>query len=570
MRRGLLIGLVGVACTVPAGAQVKSILGELRYQHQYQDILSAGMLSTTLRQSPRFSLQVNGDLASPQIASFNLRTTLAFDFGTGRSGENTLSTRQFLWDSYDLNLALLQYSPVKLSCSLRDNILKTKSESGFSEVFSTSVRRQEQRFGASTYKLSALPSTTVSYERTRTFSTIGDPFDQVVQRYSLGLSTANGSSAISVGGGISRLYERWTGLRNTYANVQFSATKDFTEENRLDVTADYDRYDDYGTLGGNASFAGVLDEGIRVFSSLFGRNSSSRISSSVFYGASQGLQVTVNDHWQYGGGLSVRAGNDSRLARGIVIREKSFDWTGNAALQNIGETVLGTLQNSASVTYLEQRMRGWRKSASGSLSSGLSNSIGTFTFAAGYGLSGGVTLNETQQSSGGNPLNLPLRGARQYSVGNVGNFSLNGTFPGRLRSQTSANYNDERYFGDVGYFRNRRTLMARQGFTLPAVFLIPFSLGAGASVTWYLSGIVGRSHGWYFSFNSGQFFARGLSASYRYSRTYDPYYFRESVEQTAELHYQWRSLLFEFRAREYRIVDRMREIWFSVARPFAL
>jgi hypothetical protein len=554
MRRFFYIGLMVGSCAASAVAQIKSISGELRYQHQYQDILSGGVLSTALRQSPRFSLEASGDVVNPQLASFVLRSALAFDFGNGQSGGRSVSTRQFLWDSYDVSLALLQYSPVRLSCSVRDNILKTRAENGLADVFSTSVRRQEQRFSASTYKISALPSTTIGYERTRTFSTLGDPFDQIVQRYSLGMSTANGSSAISLGGGISRLHERVSGLRNTYTNVQFAATKDFTEENRLDVTADYDRYDDYGTLGSNASFNGVLAEGVRVFTSLYGRNSASPVSSSFQFGASQGLQVTADEHWQYGGSLNFRSGSEIRRTRGEQLKEKSFDWASSASLQHNRETSLGTVSNSASVNYLEQRIRGERRSLSGGLSNGLTSSFGAFSLALGYGLSGGMAIS----------------GTTRYSVGNAANMSLNGSLPNRLQSVTSANYNDERYIGDVGYFRNRRTLTARQGFSMPTAFVIPFSVGAGASVTWYFSGIVGKAYGWYFSFASGYFFARGLSANYRYNRTYDPYYLRESVEQNAELRYQWRALLFEFRLREYRIIDRRREIWFSVARPFAL
>lgn len=548
------MGLLMVGCAVTASAQIRSVSGELAYQHQYQDILSGDMLATMLRQSPRFSLNVAGDLIDPQLINFSLRTALSLDFGSGRSGTYSLSTRQSLWDSYDMSLAVFQYSPVKVNLSARDNILTTRSESGFSETFSTSVRRQEQRFSASTYKIKALPSTTVGFERTRTFSTYGDPFDQVAQRFSLGMSTSNGGSAMSVSGGVSRLQERVSGLRNTFTNMQLSATKDFTEENRLDVTADYDRYDDYGTLGGNASFNAVLSEAVRTFTSIFGRNSSSKVSSSLFYGGSQGVQITHDDHWQSGGTISARAGNDIRTVGLYKVGQRYLDWATGASLQHSREIGLGSIQNSVNASYLEQHLQGERRSLSGGFSSGFSSSIGVFTLGLGYGLSGGVTMN----------------GSKRYSVGNTANLTLNGTLPNRLHSQTSANYNDERYSGDVKFLRNRRTLMARQGISMPVTFLIPFFVGGGANVTWYFSDMTGKAYGWYFSFNSGSFFLRGLTAAYRYNRTYDPYYLREYVEQTAELRYQWRSVLFELRLREYRIIGRRREVWFSMARPFAL
>ncbi len=554
MRRGLTIGLVVTACALPAPAQLRSITGELQYQHQYQDFLSGTTLSTQLRRSPRLSLTAAGDILAPQLATFNLRTALAYDFGDGGTGEYRISTRQLMWDSYDVNLAFFQYSPVKVNLSLRDNLLKTRSATGLSETFTTSVRRQEERFSASTYKLAALPSTTIGYERTRSFSTIGEPFDQVVQRTSLGMSTANGSTSISVSGGISRLSERWSGFQSTFTDIQFDATKDFSEENRLEITADYNRYDDYGTLGANAGFSGVIGDGMRVFSSLFGRNSTSKVSTYLAYGLSGGVQVTADEHWQYGGAMSGRSGYETRTLGETTVRERTFDWSGNASLQHSRRLGTVQMQNSLGVNYVEQSIRGRRRGLAGSLANGFSTSFGAVTLSAGYGLTGGVTTN----------------GATRYSVGNVANVMLNGQLENRLQFQSAFNYNDERYTGDIGFFQNRRTIMLREGLTMPGVFVIPYSIGAGASVTWYFAYLTGRAYGWYASFTSGAFFLQGLSAQYRYNRTYDPYYLSESVEHTAELRYQWRALLFELRAREYRLKDRRREIWFSMARPFAL
>jgi hypothetical protein len=541
-------------CAMTAASQMRSITGEIRYEHQYQDILSGGILSTALRQSPRFSLQTGGVILRPELATFDLRTALAWDLGTGKTRDQSVSTRQFSWDSYDLNVALLQYSPVKINASARDNLLKTRSDNGLAETFSTGVRRQEQRFNVSTYKLTALPSTTVGFDRTRTYSTTGDPFDQVVQRLSLGMSTANGSSAMSVSAGISRSHERVSGLRNTYGTVQFNANKDFTEDDQLDITADYDRYDDFATLGTTANFRGLAGEATRLFTSVFGRTSVSRITSSLYYGASQGVQITAGEHWQFGGTLSSRAGRDTRMTATGENRETTFDWAGNTSVQHSRETVLGMMQNAASVSYREQKLGEEHRGLSGSVSNGLSRTFGLYAFAIGHGLSGGIAMN----------------GSRRYSVGNTGTFTFTAAYPSRLWLQTSANYSDERYSGDVGRFRNRRMLMARQGLTTPVVFLFPFSLSAGASVTWYFAGITGKAYGWYGSFTTGSFFVRGLAATYRYNRTYDPYFLREAVEQTAEFRYQWRSVFLELRLREYSILDRRREVWFSIGRPFVL
>ncbi len=554
MKRVLTIALALGVLTGGVRGQITSISGELRYQHQYQDVLSGDILSRSLRQSPMLSLNAGGNIIAPQLVLFNLSTSLAADFNDTRSGLYSFQGKQYLWDYYNLSMGLLQYSPVKVNIMARENVLKARSDQGVSDILSTGVRRQEQQVELSTYKIKALPSTSIAYGRDRSWSIDGTPYNQINERYSLGMSTSNGGSSVALNGSISDMREQYSGLRSRYSTLQFFATRNFGEDNRLDIDADYDRYDDFSVMSGNGTFTGSLNEQVRLYSSVYARNSSSAFSSSDYIGVSQGVQVLQDPNWRYSASVSVKKGKDVRLVRGERRKDQTFEWSNTASVQNTRALGFGNLSNSLSVSYSRQRFLVDQQSLSGGFSSGIQSTVGPMSITAGYGLSGGVIVD----------------GGRRYRINNTFNLTSGGTVTARLQSETSVYYNDDRYSGNVGYFNNQRSLQARQSFVAPFTVLIPFNLAAGGSVTWLYYGLVGRTYGWNVTFNSSSFFLMGLSAYYRYSRTFDPYYVRESVEQNLQFKYQWRALLFEIRLREYRVRDRIREFWFSLARPFSV
>lgn len=535
--------------------QITSMGGEVRYQHQYQDVVGERAMATSLRRSPQFSLTANGNIVAPQLAMFSLRTSLLADYTSSHSGVNSSSTRQYLWDYYDLNLFFLQYAPVKFDITVRENLLKSRSESGAENIFSAGVRRQEQRISVSSYRVPELPSTTASYERTRSWSILQEPFDQVTERYSMAVASANGSTTLNLGGSYNDVREKFSGFRSRYTSLQFLGTKDFSDVNRMDVTADYDRYDGYSSLNGAATFSGELDEQLKLYSSAYGRTTSSMFLTSTMIGASQGVQFIQDEHWRYNAGVNARTGRELRTVQGGTVKERPLDWGGNASIQHARSFGFASMSNSIHLSYNVQRIREGRRTLSGGLSNGVQTGLGSFVLSASHGISTGyVTDGKTTR----------------YQTSNVADAALNGRIAGRVQSQTSANFNDDRYSGDVGFYRNNRMLQARQGLNASFVSIIPFSLSASGSVTWYFAGLSGRLYGWTVAFTSGSFFLSGLNLDYRYSRTFDPYFRVEIVEHQMQIHYQWRALTFEVRMRQHQLQDRRRDVWFSVARPFSL
>jgi hypothetical protein len=535
--------------------QITSIGGELRYQHQYQDVVGERAMATSLRKSPQFSLSANGNLVAPELAAFSLRTSFLADYTSSRVGGNSYATRQYLWDYYDLNLYFLQYAPVKFDIMARENILKSRSENGSENIFSSGIRRQEQRISVSTYKIPELPSMTAGFERTRSWSILQEPFDQVAERYSMGVSAANGSSTLNLGGSYNDIREKYSGFRSKYTSIQFVGTKDFSDVNRFDLTADYDRYDDYSSVNGTGTFSGELSDRVKLFSSIFGRNASSPFVASFIVGGSGGIQFIQDEHWRYNAAVNFKTGRETRTVKGEFLTEHPTDWAGNASVQHARSLGFGSISNGVHLSYSVQRIREGRRTLSGGLSNGIQTGLGAFSLSANHGISTGYVTDGT---------------TTRYQTSNTADVALNGRIGGRVQSQTSANFNDDRYSGDVGFYRDHRMLQARQGLNASFVSIIPFSLSASGSVTWYFAGLSGRLYGWTVAFTSGSFFLQGLNFDYRYSRTFDPYFRLEIVEHQMQLRYQWRALTFEVRMRQHQLQDRRRDFWFSVARPFSL
>jgi hypothetical protein len=159
-------------------------------------------------------------------------------------------------------------------------------------------------------------------------------------------------------------------------------------------------------------------------------------------------------------------------------------------------------------------------------------------------------------------------GDRTTSVSNVADVTANGRLWQRIVSTTAANYRDDRYTGEGTQYRNYRLFLVRQSLRTSYYYVIPFSVELSGSVNWYLSGISGRTYGWTFQFQSGSFFLRGLGFNYLYNRTYDPYYLFEVVNQSARMTYRWRTISLEMRLAQFNAVERRREVWFSIVRPF--
>ena len=556
MKRVVTVVVLGVCswmCAgLPATAQIRSVNGSLRYQHRYQDVLSGGILSTSQARSPLLSLGLSGDIITPRLVSFSLLTTLAGSFSSASAAGSAFSGRQFAWDYYDLSVGILQYSTVRFDIGARDGVLETGNALDEGPVFVARSRRQEQRFSVATHKVRFLPSTNLTYARTRSWSLNQEPFDQRSDQYTLALSAFNGSSSLSLSSSITHVRELYGGWSERMASVELDARKEFNEFHRIDLTSAYSSFGGSDAMTGSLGYSGALSRRVFLRTGLAGSHYTSFAGSTRMFGVTQGFQFVQDDYLRYDLDVSARS---RRYDRPPVLgqdRTRDYDWGTNASIQHARPLGFGNLSNSLSASFGRQYYVDVRTLYGGRFGTSFQTQLGSFQTSLSYALSGDVLTNRI----------------RRTHLFTDASFRMAGDLAPRVTSVSNLDYRDDRYAGDVESFRNWRTLIARQAFTGTFHAVIPFSLGLGGSVTWYYAWVSGRTYGWSATFSSNAFFVRGLSALYTYSRSFDPYYSRERVEQQAELRYQWRMLSFELRVKKYRLFDRRQEAWFSVVRPF--
>jgi hypothetical protein len=150
----------------------------------------------------------------------------------------------------------------------------------------------------------------------------------------------------------------------------------------------------------------------------------------------------------------------------------------------------------------------------------------------------------------------------------MGGISASGNISNIIHSQSSLQYRSDVYGGFAMYNNNQQNLNLTQSFDAQTVIYIPMTLGAGLNANWYFSSLARRTYGYYLTFTSASLFVRGLYATYRYARNYDPYYQRELSENNGSLHYQWRMIIMEVRFRLAYVPNRIRDITFTISRPF--
>jgi hypothetical protein len=412
----------------------------------------------------------------------------------------------------------------------------------------------EQRVSAGTNKIRFLPSTTLSYERTRAWSLTATPFDQRSEIASLAMSTVNGSTSLSLSGSLTDLRENFTGIHERYLSIDMDARKEFDVRNRVDVSSSFNSYPGFRSLSGFLSYSWSSGDRLSTGTSLSGNTYSSSRATTRILSASHVFRIVQDEYFQYALTGLVRSRDEVHVAPpgAPQLRLTDFDWNAGFDAQHVRPMGFGVFTNGLSGFYGEQHALDFRRTAGGRLSLGLQ--------AVGRGVQGNIYY-----SLAGDILENRIH--RRHVAQNA-DARLTADIGSRVSSITSGEFRDDRYFGDVQSFRDRSFVVARQSLSGRFNAVIPFTLGAGGSITWYYTGLVGRTYGWNLSFSSGSFFVRGLSASYRYSRTFDPYFQKEVLEQSAEFRLQWRRLMFELRLREYKLFHRIRDVLFTVSRPF--
>jgi hypothetical protein len=552
MKRILLVGWLTVLVACSSKGQITSLNGRLEYRHEYSDVLSDTRLSTSVSRTPLFAMNMGGFVVAPQLLLFNLSTDLSANGAISHSGNIDYTVKQYSWDYYRLFLNILPYSLVKFDLSTRAGIYEIGTEVNTASSYFMRAMRDEQSVSASSNKIKWLPAAQLSFRRTHTYSVAGTSTDITDRRYAFVLSTANEISSINVVGSMSDIEDKEFITRNKVYDLSLDATREYSEKSRFDLGAQYNRYDAYTLLSANAAYSNSELERLTSATSIYASNSSSEFYRAFAAGGRQGFTYTPSDDLRLSINLGGKSGNEIHYTADGATKYPMYELSAMTGLSRSGAIGPMKIGNGISFSFGRQRIWETVSNVSGGLSNSVSVTVKGFDLSASHSIGAGVQYNSVRTSN----------------VSNIADFRAIGRLWKVVQSATTLNFRDDRFAGHASEFRDYRFLSIRQQFRTSGYYLVPFSVELSGNVNWYARGANGRTYGWSFQLQSGSFFLRSLSFDYRYNRSYDLFYRFEVVDQAARLTYPWRMISMELRLSELRTIDRRRQAWFSIIRPF--
>ncbi len=550
MYRTVIIASALFLSSYSAFPQLGPVSGDIRYEHQYQDVLVNGSLVTSLRRSPSINLTTSGSIRSEKFIFYSIRTGLTAGFRTSQSSQSLVETRNILWNAYNVNVFFLQTAPVNFQLASREYANDTRYEyQGLRSRGGT--RDHEDRIGLSLVRVPFVPLINLTFTRNKSWSVVGEPFEQRTHQYVFSASSRNGVDGhASVTGSLSEFREKYSGFSERILSLQFDGSRTLSERHQVTVGSEYSKYASYSALSAGASYAGELSGAVRINSGLNGQNASSRNYSIRTVSASQRIQIVQDKNFTWGLGAGGATGVTILPQREGRERIPTNDWNANLNLNHVRSLGGLSVANNVALTYGRRNYLEELTYYRLGVTNSANRNIGKFLVNATYNFS----YLENRNSGS-------WRSTEHFAM-----LNLTGTFPPSIRSRSTADFRSYDYGGDRLTASDQSTLNLAQSFDGSFRHVIPFTLSAGASVHYFFAGLRGHSYGWNTSFQSSQFFLKDLSASYRYSRSFDPYYRRESLEQTARLSYRWRLLNLQLTLRERTVFSRLRDVRFSVER----
>ncbi len=533
-----------------AFSQLGPIGGEIRYEHQYQDVLVNGNLLTSLRRSPSINLSTTGSIKSEHFIFYTLRTSFTAGFRTSRSSHSAVSTRQFLWNEYDVNLLFLQTAPVNFQLATREYTTEIRYDyQGLRNRGGT--RDHQDRIGVALTRVPFFPLVNFSFIRNKSWAIVGDPFEQLSLQYVFSASSRNGTDGhASVSGSLSEFREKYSGISERILSLQFDGSRSLAERHHVNFGSEFNKYASYSGLSGGVAYGGILNDVIRLTTGLTGQSASSVNFSVYSVSASQGVQITQNEFFKWGLGIGGGTGVTTFRRYGERVRLANDNWNGNINLNHVRSVGTFNVANNLTLAYGERSYLETISFYRIGLSNSAHRSVGRFLVNAAY--------NYSHLSNSGNGT---WRSTEHFAL-----IGVSGTLPGEIRSRSTADFRSYDYGGDRLTASDQSTINLAQTFDGSFKHVIPFTLGAGASVHYFFAGLRGHTYGWNASFQTSQLFLKGLYASYRYARSFDPYYRRASLEHSASFSYRWRLLSFQLTLRERTVFSRQRDIRLSVER----
>ncbi len=537
-------------------SQITALGGEFRYQHQYQNSKSGNNIIEFNRYSPQFILGMNGYLYSPRLISYGLQTAVYLHSSNTSYQNFSQKSKNLLFNYYNVNVTALQNYLVRLDLFARDGELESNTNIvGFGDS-KNNFRQQQQRVQISTQKIYFLPSTNIYYNQNRSWSVAPTSrTDQIQRELGINLSKASTESNISLSGNLYDVLERSTGERDNYYRMNLNGTKQYSEKSRFDINTEYYSHNNFGFTSGSLMFYNEASDKIRLSTLVSGRHLESVNSISFGLNLSQSVQYLLNKNLHLNYNIFTTRTDDR------YIIENNRDDLRKIFLQGLGNTfsiqhMFGftniDFSNGVNVGYSKQG--GTEKQSN--LNGGFTNSINARIYD--FNITSSFAFNKNK---------VYYRMERDETFKNA-SLAISKILFNNLNSESMVDYRDEDIYSINERSRSSTQLRINQRFNTSLYYYIPFSLSFNGNINWNLGRYRSKFYGINLNFNSPQFFVRSLSLGYSLGWSYDPLTRRDFINQDAEFNYQWRALSFQLRLREFRFVDKRREFWFTVARPF--
>jgi hypothetical protein len=556
MKKALFACNLLLFLTAPLYAQfdLNSISGHIGYRQEYQDQRIGDQFTTQLMHTPDLFLLFDGDVLDPQILNFFLQTDITNNATSMQFGSGSTNFSELTWDYYRADVRFFDTAPLRAEFRADDGLVNSHTQYGTVDALTGESRMQNQEVTLMANGLSELPPLTFDYSRSLNWAVIGTPSDVLNQTYSLSAAASNGSTSYNFHADENETDDLINNTSLKIFDVRLNGVKAFSNLQQLNLETDYNRYDQLDIFNGTASYFGTLSERVNMNSSLNLVETSSPGAVGTEISGGNTVNYNPNAAMRYTLGITGLLNNASIEESGASSASTSDNLSITSTAQHNGSWASGSVANSLSITAgVQNDVFGYR-TIGGGLSNGYQVSRGRFDI----GLNQGFTSSFTSRSDGED----------YYTVSTLASGFVSGMVSDRIQERSSLSYTDNRATGVLNSPGMSRVIQASQSMSGSFYYKIHFTLDAGVTVNWFLSGVTGTTNAWNLGFTSGDFFVSGLSFRYNYARDYDLFYRLETLDQSAEFHYQWRMLRFGLRLEQADFVTDRRDVTFTVVRDF--
>jgi hypothetical protein len=539
-----------------ASAQLLSAInGELRYQYQYQDYVSAGLHTITSTQSPMLRLGGSGALINPSLVSFDLQSLIFLTSSNARVSQYSLSSKSFTWDYYNVAFTILPGSPVTTSLQLNDGITKSSSSSAFSDFGEDKLRRQQINLMMMTHQIPFLPTIRLSIFRTHQWTQNADrPVNEINTNYAMNLTTGGKDGSVSVSGSMSENSDRYSGTTMRYYTLLLNGTRNFSERQNFHYNLNYYRYSDATNISGLATYMNSSNEQFRSTTTLNTHNYSGPAFQSNLTSLSEQIQFIQDEHFRYSLGLNGSYGKEESSTRGAENGTRGGG-SANISVQHSRRLSQFAFSNGFSIGYGLMRYLDRQASFNTGFSNTFSMPFSTYEISAAHTVSYGF-LQDDQ---------------RRRWVSNNANVDFSGTTIYHFQTQILTTFLADNNSGDLpAGLGNSRELRLQWLVNTPQLFYdrLQFNLGFSGGEEWFFVNAAGRISTWSLTFSCAQSYIRNLSVSYHFNRNYDRITRQESIGHAVEMHYQWRAISMDLRFDNLRLIDNRSNLLLIFSRSF--